>query len=230
MKILLGLFKSAAFLLGSVIFSRDPAPRDLMPPSSMHLDAVRARRPRLSAPLGGDIASARTTSGVDMFALLVPGLRSSLLGGLRRRDRGDGRRDVDRRLRRLHGGWLDDLLTVATNLFLVIPSLIVLDSASQQPREGRSLILIASSSAARPGPGAPAPCAPRPQPARPQSRRARAHQRLRDLGIVVLHILPYLLSYDLHGVYPADGGGDPRRGGHQHARAGPLRLRFLETS
>jgi peptide/nickel transport system permease protein len=94
------------------------------------------------------------------------------------------------------GGWLDDVFTVATNLFLVIPTLIVLILLSGSLDEGRSLTLIAliigcttwtwSARAVR---------------AQSSSLRARDHVALAringygTLPIVVLHILPYLLSY-----------------------------------
>jgi peptide/nickel transport system permease protein len=94
------------------------------------------------------------------------------------------------------GGLIDDVLTVATNLFLVIPSLIILILISASIEEGRSLNLIAliigcttwtwSARAVR---------------AQSASLRARDHVALAringygTLEIVTLHILPYLLSY-----------------------------------
>ena len=94
------------------------------------------------------------------------------------------------------GGLIDDVLTVATNLFLVIPSLIILILLSSSLEEGRSLSLIAliigcttwtwSARAVR---------------AQSASLRGRDHIALARINgyntfeIVVLHILPYLLSY-----------------------------------
>ena len=131
-----------------------------------------------------------------MFALLVTGLRSSLLVGF-----------VAGTVATLLGtfigvyggyvgGWIDDVLTVGTNLFLVIPSLIVLILLSSSLEKGRSLLLIAliigcstwtwSARAVR---------------AQASSIRSRDHVALarmngyRTLEIVILHILPYLLSY-----------------------------------
>src|SRR5439155_10463882 len=94
------------------------------------------------------------------------------------------------------GGFVDDLLTATTNLFLVIPSLIVLILLSNSLEHGRSLFLIAlliglttwtwTARAVR---------------AQSSSLRGRDHVSLArlngygTLGIVTLHILPYLLSY-----------------------------------
>jgi peptide/nickel transport system permease protein len=94
------------------------------------------------------------------------------------------------------GGLLDDVLTAFTNLFLVIPQLIILVLLSASLQEGRSRTLIAliigftawtwSARAVR---------------AQASSLRSRDHVSLAringfgTLGIVVLHILPYLLSY-----------------------------------
>src|SRR5882672_9724941 len=94
------------------------------------------------------------------------------------------------------GGFIDDLLTVGTNLFLVIHSLIVLILLSSSLEKGRSLSLIAliigcttwtwSARAVR---------------AQSSSLRSRDHVNLARIngygtfGIVMLHILPYLLSY-----------------------------------
>jgi peptide/nickel transport system permease protein len=94
------------------------------------------------------------------------------------------------------GGLIDDLLTSVTNLFLVIPTLIVLILLSSSLEEGRSLSLIAlligcttwtwTARAVR---------------AQAASLRARDHvalARINGFGtahIVLLHIMPYLLSY-----------------------------------
>jgi peptide/nickel transport system permease protein len=134
--------------------------------------------------------------GVDMVSLLVAGLGSSLyvgcLAGLVATTVGT----LIGVYGGYKGGWLDDLLTVATNLFLVIPNLILLILLSSSLQEGRSLTLIAliigctawtwSARAVR---------------AQSASLRARDHVSLArlngygTLGIVLVHILPYLLSY-----------------------------------
>ncbi len=134
--------------------------------------------------------------GRDMFALLVTGLRSSLFVGFLAGPVATVLGTLIGVFGGYVGGWVDDVLTVATNLFLVIPSLIVLILLSSSLEKGRSLALIAliigcstwtwSARAVR---------------AQASSLRARDHVALArmngygTLGIVVLHILPYLLSY-----------------------------------
>jgi peptide/nickel transport system permease protein len=167
-------------LFGPLLVDSDPYTRvglPYMPPSSEHW-------------LGTD------HMGIDMVSLLIEGLRSSLhvgfLAGIVATILGT--------LVGLYGGYkgglLDDVLTVATNLFLVIPSLIVLILLSSSLEDGRSLSLIAliigcttwtwSARAVR---------------AQSSSLRGRDHVSLARIngygtfGIVTLHILPYLLSY-----------------------------------
>ena len=134
--------------------------------------------------------------GVDMVSLLIAGLRSSLYVGF-----------VAGTVATLlgtsiglyggyKGGLVDDVLTAGTNLFLVIPSLIVLILLSSSIENGRSLTRIALS-IGRPT-GTWTARAVRAQSA---SLRGRDHVALAringygTLGIVVLHIMPYLLSY-----------------------------------
>ncbi|MFO7180619.1 MAG: ABC transporter permease [Pseudomonadota bacterium] len=189
-----GLLKSPAFVVGAGLFLLTilvalfaPLVIDVdtqtrvglayMPPSSEHW-------------LGTDHL------GIDMVSLLIAGLRASLhvgfLAGIVA--------TVVGTLIGVYGGYkgglIDDILTVATNLFLVIPSLIVLILLSSSLEEGRSLSLIAliigcttwtwSARAVR---------------AQSASLRGRDHVALARIngygtfGIVTLHILPYLLSY-----------------------------------
>jgi peptide/nickel transport system permease protein len=94
------------------------------------------------------------------------------------------------------GGWIDDVLTVGTNLFLVIPSLIVLILISSSLDEGRSLSLIALLIG-----GTTWTWSARAVRAQASSLRSRDHVALAringygTLEIIGLHILPYLLSY-----------------------------------
>jgi peptide/nickel transport system permease protein len=134
--------------------------------------------------------------GLDMVSLLVAGLRSSLYVGFLA---GTVATAVGTSIG-LYGGYkgglIDDVLTAATNLFLVIPSLIVLILLSASIENGRSLTLIAliigcttwtwSARAVR---------------AQAVSLRNRDHVALARIngygtfGIVLIHIMPYLLSY-----------------------------------
>jgi peptide/nickel transport system permease protein len=94
------------------------------------------------------------------------------------------------------GGLIDDVLTVLTNLFLVIPSLIVLILISSSLEEGRSLTLIALLIG-----GTTWTWSARAVRAQASSIRSRDHVALARIngystaGIVIKHILPYLLSY-----------------------------------
>ncbi len=134
--------------------------------------------------------------GIDMISMLIEGLQASLHVGLL----AGTVATIVGTLIGVYGGYkgglIDDVLTVGTNLFLVIPNLIILILLSSSLEEGRSLSLIAliigattwtwSARAVR---------------AQSSSLRARDHVALAringfgTLEIVVLHILPYLLSY-----------------------------------
>jgi peptide/nickel transport system permease protein len=189
-----GLLKSPGFLFGASLFVATLV-LALIVPLFMNLDThqrvgLAYMPPSSQHWLGTDHL------GLDMLAMLIEGLRASLyvgfLAGIVA--------TVVGTLIGLYGGYagglLDDILTVATNLFLVIPSLIVLILLSASMVEGRSLTLIAiiigcttrtwSARAVR---------------AQASSLRARDHVALArvngysTLGIVLLHILPYLLSY-----------------------------------
>jgi peptide/nickel transport system permease protein len=134
--------------------------------------------------------------GIDMVALLVRGLRASLYVGLLAGSIATVLGTAIGVYGGYKGGLIDDVLTVGTNLFLVIPTLIVLILLSASLEEGRSLSLIAvligcttwtwTARAVR---------------AQSSSVRARDHVALARINgygtfhIVVLHILPYLLSY-----------------------------------
>jgi peptide/nickel transport system permease protein len=134
--------------------------------------------------------------GVDMISMLVSGLRSSLYVGFLAGTVATTLGTLIGLYGGYKGGLIDDVLTVATNLFLVIPSLIVLILLSASIENGRSLTLIAliigcttwtwSARAVR---------------AQAASLRSRDHVALAringygTLGIVFFHIMPYLLSY-----------------------------------
>jgi peptide/nickel transport system permease protein len=194
MKLLKNLLKSPAFLLGSSLFLLTLL-LALLGPLLVDVDTktrvgLAYTEPSGKALLGTD------HMGVDMVSLLIQGLRSSLYVGFL----AGTVATVVGTLIGVYGGYkgglVDDVLTVATNLFLVIPSLIVLILISSSMEEGRSLSLIAlligcttwtwSARAVR---------------AQASSLRSRDHVALAringygTMGIVMLHILPYLLSY-----------------------------------
>jgi peptide/nickel transport system permease protein len=189
-----GLLRSPGFLLGAGLFLVTVLAA-LGLPIAMHLNVEQRVGLPYTPPshqhwLGTDHL------GVDMWSLLVYGLRSSLYVGLL----AGSVATIVGTLIGVYGGYkgglLDDILTLATNLFLVIPTLIVLILLSSSMEEGRSLTLIAlliglttwtwSARAVR---------------AQSSSLRHRDHVALARINgygtfhIVVLHILPYLASY-----------------------------------
>ncbi|MFZ5896546.1 MAG: ABC transporter permease [Myxococcota bacterium] len=194
MKLLKGLLKSPGFLVGMGLFLGTLVLAFIVP-LFMHIDTQTRVGLPYSPPskehwLGTD------HMGVDMVSMLIAGLRASLHVGFL----AGTVASIVGTLIGVYGGYkgglLDDVLTVVTNLFLVIPSLIVLILLSSSLDEGRSLSLIAliigcttwtwSARAVR---------------AQSASLRSRDHVSLARIngygtfGIVMLHILPYLLSY-----------------------------------
>jgi peptide/nickel transport system permease protein len=194
MKLFLGLLKSPGFVVGMGLFLAT-----LLLAFASPLFLTVDTQTRVGLPYMGPSSEhwlGTDHMGIDMVSLLIAGLRASLhvgfLAGIVA--------TVVGTLIGVYGGYkgglLDDVLTVATNLFLVIPSLIVLILLSSSLDEGRSLSLIAliigcttwtwSARAVR---------------AQSASLRSRDHVHLARIngygsfGIVILHILPYLLSY-----------------------------------
>src|SRR5687768_17532577 len=189
-----GLLKSPPFLIGAGLFLATVMIA-LFAPLFMQVDVQTRVGLAYVAPSGKHWLGTDHL-GLDMVSLLVAGLRASLyvgfLAGIVA--------TVVGTLIGLYGGYkggiIDDALTSVTNLFLVIPSLIILILLSSSMQEGRSLSLIGliigcttwtwSARAVR---------------AQSASLRARDHVALAringesTLSIVVLHILPYLLSY-----------------------------------
>ena len=94
------------------------------------------------------------------------------------------------------GGWIDEVLNMLTNIFIVIPQFVILVLISSAVKDGRSLTLIgliigltAWSWSAR---------AVRAQASSLRSRDHIALARINGastLTIVIKHVLPYLLSY-----------------------------------
>ncbi len=194
MKLFKNLLKTPSFVLGMGLFLGTLLIA-FLGPLVLHVDT--ATRVGLAfAPPSGAHWLGTDHLGLDMVSLLIRGLRSSLYVGFL----AGTVATVVGTLIGLYGGYkgglIDDLLTVGTNLFLVIPSLIVLILLSSSIENGRSLTLIAliigcttwtwSARAVR---------------AQASSLRGRDHVALAringygTLGIVLLHIMPYLLSY-----------------------------------
>jgi peptide/nickel transport system permease protein len=189
-----GLFKLPAFLFGLALFVGTLL-FAFVAPLFMTVD-TKNRVGGAYMPPSGEHWLGTDHMGIDMVSMLVEGLRASLYVGFL----AGTVATVVGTLIGVYGGYkgglLDDVLTVATNLFLVIPTLIVLILLSSSMDEGRSLTLISliigcttwtwSARAVR---------------AQSSSLRARDHVALARINgfstfeIVLLHILPYLLSY-----------------------------------
>ncbi len=179
-----GIFFLSLFvaILGPVFYPVDINARDIVagpyaPSSSEHL-------------LGTDHL------GRDYVSLLISGLRSSLYVGLIAGVIATTIGVFIGLFGGFRGGWIDEILNMGTNLFIVIPQFVILVLISSAVKEGRSLTLIGliigltswswSARAVR---------------AQASSLRSRDHISLAringasSLTIVVKHVLPYLLSY-----------------------------------
>lgn len=194
MKLLKNLLKQPAFVIGSSLFLLTLL-LALFGPLVFNVDTktrvgLAFMPPSAKAPLGTDHL------GLDMVSLLIQGLRSSLYVGFVAGTVATTVGTLVGVYGGYKGGLIDDVLTVATNLFLVIPSLIVLILISSSMEEGRSLSLIALLIG-----GTTWTWSARAVRAQASSLRARDHVALAringysTLGIVMIHILPYLLSY-----------------------------------
>jgi peptide/nickel transport system permease protein len=194
MKVLLNLLKSPSFVLGFGIFSGTVL-LALAAPLVLHGNAY-ARVGLAFMPPSREHYLGTDHLGRDMFALLVAGLRSSLLVGLVAGTVATVLGTLIGVYGGYIGGWLDEVLTVVTNLFLVIPSLIVLILISGSLEKGRSLLLIALIIGASTWTWSAR--AVRAQTSSVRSRDHIALARINGFGtlsIVILHVLPYLLSY-----------------------------------
>src|SRR5688500_7906692 len=136
-----GLWRSVGFLFGCALFFGTVL-LAVLAPLFMTLDV--GRRVGLAyMPPSSEHWLGTDHLGLDMLSLLVLGLRSSLYVGLL----AGSVATVVGTLIGVYGGYkgglLDDVLTVLTNLFLVIPQLIILILLSASLQEGRSRTLIA---------------------------------------------------------------------------------------
>jgi len=194
MRLLKSLFKSPFFVLGMSMFLLTLS-FALLGPLFLKVDVNNRAGLAYMAPSAGHWLGT-DHMGVDMISMLVSGLRSSLYVGFLAGSVATTLGTLIGLYGGYKGGLIDDVLTVGTNLFLVIPSLIVLILLSASIENGRSLTLIAliigcttwtwSARAVR---------------AQAASLRSRDHVALAringygTLGIVFFHIMPYLLSY-----------------------------------
>jgi peptide/nickel transport system permease protein len=194
MKLLINLLKSPSFVISVGLFLLTILIA-IFGPVFYHVDVLH----RVGVPymipskehwLGTD------NLGIDMVSLLIDGLRSSLYVGL---IAGVIATVIGTFLgiyAGFKGGWVDDLINMVTNIFLVIPTFVVLILISSSLQKGRSLELIAliigltswtwTTRSVR---------------AQASSLKSRDHIALArvngagTLKLITLHILPYLLSY-----------------------------------
>jgi len=134
--------------------------------------------------------------GRDYVSLLIEGLRSSLYVGLVAGIIATTIGVLIGLFGGFRGGWIDEVLNMLTNIFIVIPQFVILVLISSAVKDGRSLTLIGliigltawswSARAVR---------------AQASSLRSRDHISLAKINgastltIVIKHVLPYLLSY-----------------------------------
>ena len=194
MKLLINLLKTPMFLVGLVIFLGTILIA-VLGPVFYHVDIIsRVGMPYM--PPDKEHLLGTNHLGVDMLSLLIKGLASSLYVGFL----AGVIATITGTLLGLYGGfkggWQDDLITLFTNLFIVIPSFVLLVLISSSLKDGRSLSLIAIII------GATAwTWSARSVRAQSASLKSRDHIALArvngegTLSIVIKQILMYLMSY-----------------------------------
>jgi len=194
MKLLVNLLKLPTFVfsVGLLLLTIFLA---LLGPFFYPIDVISKVGPPYMAPNAEHLLGTDNL-GVDMVSLLIAGLRSSLYVGLFAGIIATAVGTFLGVYAGFKGGWIDDLINMVTNLFLVIPTFVVLILISASLTEGRSLELI----------GIIIGCTTwtwttRSVRAQASSLKARDHIALArvngagTLKLVMVHILPYLLSY-----------------------------------
>ena len=196
LKLLKNLMKSPMFVIGVGIFFLSLFVA-IFGPLFYHVD-INARDILAGpyAPSSAEHLLGTDHLGRDYVSLLIAGLRSSLYVGLIAGVIATTIGVFIGLFGGFRGGWIDEILNMGTNLFIVIPQFVILVLISSAVKEGRSLTLIGliigltswswSARAVR---------------AQASSLRSRDHIALArmngagSLKIVVKHVLPYLLSY-----------------------------------
>ncbi|MBN1306402.1 MAG: ABC transporter permease [Chitinispirillaceae bacterium] len=194
MKLLLNLLKTPMFVIGTTIFFGTVLVA-LFAPMMYHVDII-ARVGMPYMPPGKEHLLGTNHLGVDMMSLLIKGLGSSLYVGFLAGMIATVTGTLLGIYGGFKGGWQDDFITLITNLFLVIPTFVVLILISSSLKEGRSLALIAGIIGATAWTWSAR--AVRAQSASIKSRDHIALARVNGEGtlkIVVKQILPYLFSY-----------------------------------
>ncbi|MFH0920964.1 MAG: ABC transporter permease [Fibrobacterota bacterium] len=194
MKIIRNLLKTPAFLFGASLFILTLLLAFVFPLFYSVDTVTRVGLPYLPPARGHWLGT--NHMGVDMLSLIVMGLRASLFVGFLAGSIATVVGTLLGVYAGYKGGWRDDLITLVTNLFIVIPSFIVLILISSSLKEGRSLFLIAGIIGCTTW-----TWSARSVRAQSSSLIARDHIALArvngtgTLGILLFHILPYLMSY-----------------------------------
>jgi len=194
MKIFLNLLKTPAFLFGAGLFLACLALAWIFP-LFHHVDTMTRVGLPYVPPSRAHLLGTNHM-GLDMLSLVVVGLRASLYVGFLAGIIATFAGTLLGVYAGFSGGWRDNVITLLTNLFIVIPSFIILILISNSLKEGRSLTLIAviigcttwtwTARAVR---------------AQSSSLVARDHialARVNGAGtfkILMMHVLPYLMSY-----------------------------------
>ena len=194
-KLLKNLLKSPMFVIGVSIFLITLAIAFLGP---VFYDVDTNARDIVAGPYAPSSAEhilGTDHLGRDYMSLLISGLRSSLYVGFVAGIIATTLGVFIGLFGGFRGGWVDEVLNMGTNLFIVIPSFVILVLISSAVKDGRSLTLIGLiiglttwSWSAR---------AVRAQ----ASSLNRDHIALARINgassftIVIKHVLPYLLSY-----------------------------------
>lgn len=191
---LASLFKSPLFVTGLALFGLTLLIA-VVAPWALEIDVDR-RVGLAYMPPSSEHWLGTDHLGLDLVSLHVVGLRASLYVGLVSGVVATVVGTLIGVYGGYKGGFIDDLLNSFTNLFLVIPSLVVLILLSNSFEEGRSLTLIALIIG-----GTTWTWTARAVRAQASSLKSRDHVALARIngygtfGILTLHILPYLLSY-----------------------------------
>jgi peptide/nickel transport system permease protein len=193
MKIFLSLLKSPMFIAGTSILVLTLMIATVFPfiyPIDVHNAASPMQPPSANHWLGTN------HMGIDMVSILVMGLRSSLYVGFLAGILATILGTLLGVYGGFRGGWQDEVISLFTNLLIVIPQLIILILISSSIKEGRSLLLIAFIIAITSW-----TWSARGVRAQSSSLKTRDHIALArvngegTLGIVVRHVMLYLGSY-----------------------------------
>jgi peptide/nickel transport system permease protein len=193
MKILQNLLKSPMFVIGIVLFLGTIMIALFGP--YLHTMTLERVGSQYAAPAGKYFLGTDDL-GRDYVSLLIKGLRASLYVGFLAGIIATVVGTLLGIYGGFKGGWMDDFINMITNLFIVIPSFVILILVSSSFKEGRSLTLIGLligmttwTWSAR---------AVRAQSSALKSKDHIALARINGdgtLAIIIKHILPYLASY-----------------------------------